>query len=107
VAGLSGGRDALTWAHRGTPCPHTSPHLHRTYLNISLFFMITTEDLSDHYSGLNFQPESSELPFVSILSPQNPTVSSAYAALLSRVSFCLWPIWETSSSDFCLPVWSF
>jgi len=31
VAGLSGERDASAWAHRGTPFPHISPYLHRTY----------------------------------------------------------------------------
>ena len=36
VAGPSGGKDASAWACRGTPCPHTSPHLQEH--NPSLFF---------------------------------------------------------------------
>ena len=37
VAGPSGGRDASAWASQGTPCPHTSPHLHRAYPHPFIF----------------------------------------------------------------------
>jgi hypothetical protein len=49
VAGPSGGRDALEWAHRAIPFPHTSPHPHRTYIVVIIkreralsLFIITT-----------------------------------------------------------------
>jgi hypothetical protein len=37
VATPSGGRDASAWAGRGTPFPHTSPHIHRTYPPLFIF----------------------------------------------------------------------
>jgi hypothetical protein len=41
VAGSSGGRYALAWAHWGTSFPHTWPHSHRAYL-LSLYLFINT-----------------------------------------------------------------
>ena len=37
----SGGRDALAWAHWDIPFPHTSSHIHWTYL-LSLYLFINT-----------------------------------------------------------------
>lgn len=59
VAGLSGGRDASAWAHRGTPFLQTSPDLHRTYPPPLSFYKHITCDLiifPPQYQGYTIHP---------------------------------------------------